>query len=380
MRETAGAIARLAFDAAVLALAPRPARAAATCVVLLGAIGDFVLSTGTLRRIADGRRAAGARVVLVANALWADWARGMDLADEVWAIEPARLDADYAYRAQWLRRLRAAGFAEALQPVHSRTALAGDALVRASAAPSRVGSAGDGANTPPWLKRRADGWFTVLVDCGGAGRMELLRHADFLRGAGFPDAAPAAPDLRAHRGDPPPGLEGLAYAVLAPGAGAAWRAWPATSFAEIARRLAARGIAPVLAGAPSDRAAADALRRAYGGELRDFTGRCSLGETASLLAGARIVVANESGPAHIAAAMGVPVVALLGGGHYGRFLPYPPEAASPAPPGFALRRMDCYGCNWNCIHPRAAGEPVRCIRDIGVEDAWREIEARLARG
>ncbi len=137
----------------------------------------------------------------------------------------------------------------------------------------------------------------------------------------------------------------------------------------------------VIAGGPGDRAAAAALLRELGGNAEDFAGRSTLGETAAILAGARLVVSNETAAAHIAAAVGTPAVCVLGGGHYGRFMPYQAEEGRDhgIPPIVVARKMDCYGCNWDCIYPRGPGEPVRCIKEIAAEEVWRQVEACLAR-
>jgi len=377
-RWTLDALRHVAFDSAVLATASRPPAGGAACIVQLGAMGDFVLWLAAGRRLAHHYRASGRKLVLVANAAWAQWAREMRIADEVWEIDPPRFGWDFRHRAEWLRRMRAAAFGEVVQPTHSRSALWGDSLVRASGAQRRIGSAGDCADTPPWLKRIADRWFSELIDCGATTRMEILRHADFLRGLGIADFRATRPVLEA--GPPPPELPAQ-YAVLVPGAGWDGRAWPAAAFADIGRRLAARGLTPVVVGGPGDRPMAQLLMRELHATAVDRVGRTTLGELASILAGARLVVSNETGPAHIAAATGTPVVCIVGGGHFGRFMPHEFEAKDErgAWPIVVAHRMDCFGCNWRCIYTRGDGEAVRCVREVGAAAVWGQVEACLAR-
>ena len=92
------------------------------------------------------------------------------------------------------------------------------------------------------------------------------------------------------------------YAVIHPMASAASKAWPAARFAEIAKRL--EGLEPVFIGGPGEELSA----------FSDF--ECHLGaplETIfSLMRSASLFVGNDSGPAHIAAAFGVPSVVLFG--------------------------------------------------------------------
>ncbi len=243
VRQMLGAWWRIAVDGAVLAAAPAPSRTGAVCIVHLGAIGDFVLWLDAGRRLSRHYRESGSKVVLVANAAWAPWARELELAHEVWEIDPARFDRDFGHRSRWLRRMRAGGL---------RHGAAADAFENRDGGPipwcararHRHGSArpGDCANTPARLKRHADAWYTRLIACGDVSRMELLRNADFMRGLGFTDFRAQGPELGGGLPANPTGLAHKSYAVLVPGAGVEWRAWPVSSFAEVGRRLAAQGL------------------------------------------------------------------------------------------------------------------------------------------
>ncbi len=95
------------------------------------------------------------------------------------------------------------------------------------------------------------------------------------------------------------------YAMIHPFASMPEKTWPAERFVEVARWL--RGtlhIEPVFLAGPGDDAAAFS-------EFRTFKGS-PLSEVKSLMAGAALFIGNDSGPAHVAAAFGVPVVVLFG--------------------------------------------------------------------
>lgn len=77
-----------------------------------------------------------------------------------------------------------------------------------------------------------------------------------------------------------------------------------------------------------------------------------------LIAAARVVLAVDSAPAHLATGMDKPGVFLLGGGHFGMFAPWQTSHRQ-----IWLRHaMECYQCRWQCIHP----EPY-CITHIQPE-------------
>lgn len=101
------------------------------------------------------------------------------------------------------------------------------------------------------------------------------------------------------------------YVVFAPGAeyGPAKR-WPAINFAELARGL---GRPAVLLGSGKEAPLCAEIAQAAGGaHCLDLAGRTSLLEAFALIAGAGTVVSNDSGLMHVAAAFGVPQVALFG--------------------------------------------------------------------
>jgi ADP-heptose:LPS heptosyltransferase len=104
------------------------------------------------------------------------------------------------------------------------------------------------------------------------------------------------------------------YAVLIPGAAPRHPAkrWPVGRYAALARHLAERGLRPVIAGGPAEQALAAAIRAEAPG-AEDLTGRTDLFGLARLLAGAALVIGNDTGPMHLATALGRPAIVLFSG-------------------------------------------------------------------
>lgn len=88
--------------------------------------------------------------------------------------------------------------------------------------------------------------------------------------------------------------------------------WPEAHFAALARLLAARGCAVWLVGSAKDHAVAETIAAASAGVCINLCGKTDIAEAADLLAASRLVVSNDSGLMHIAAAVGRPVIALYG--------------------------------------------------------------------
>ncbi|TDD88684.1 glycosyltransferase family 9 protein [Actinomadura darangshiensis] len=137
---------------------------------------------------------------------------------------------------------------------------------------------------------------------------EPLRMLALAEDAGFP--APA--DTRLRVGGPLPDVDhltgGPGYAVVHPGTSVPARAWPPGHCAEAVRLLTAAGHRVVVTGRGEEK---ELTALVAGEDGLDLGGRTSLPELASVLAGACAVVAGNTGPAHLAAAVGTPVVSLF---------------------------------------------------------------------
>lgn len=101
------------------------------------------------------------------------------------------------------------------------------------------------------------------------------------------------------------------WLLLHPGASAASRRYPQHRWAELIRQLAARpGLPVVLTGGVAETALIDAIRAACALPVVSLAGQLSLGQLAAALRLAAVVVCNNTGPAHMAAAVGTPVAVL----------------------------------------------------------------------
>jgi len=101
------------------------------------------------------------------------------------------------------------------------------------------------------------------------------------------------------------------YLVLHPGTSVPARAWPAEHFRAAADRLAARGHRVVVTGSKDEESLTKYVADGARGNVHDLGGRLDLAELAAVLAAAECVVVGNTGPAHLAAAVGTPVVSLF---------------------------------------------------------------------
>lgn len=112
-------------------------------------------------------------------------------------------------------------------------------------------------------------------------------------------------------GRPPVALPDRA-ALLVPGAAPhrPRKRWPAERFGALAARLAGSGYAPVVVGTRAETPLAATIQAACPGAL-DLTGRTGIADLAGLAARSRLAVGNDTGPMHLAAAIGCPCLVLF---------------------------------------------------------------------
>lgn len=382
MRRPGKRAAALVADAVVSALAPLLARrsrgeipsAPRVLVIRCDHIGDAVMATSVLRPLREALRPA------TIDVLAGPWAAPL------FERDPA-VDEVLTYATPWWSAARGARLADRLRQWGALPSII--RRIRAGRYDVGIDLRGDLRQITFFL---ALGGIPIRVSSDRTGGRRLLTHVrpyapaaheverDFtlleclgITGTPRPELpAPDEPDelsaaLRAalfrtagHR----------RYAVFALQASEPNRAWPASHAATLASRLYRElGVTSVIVGGADD----VAFGRQIGFLARpatpvlDLTGKTSLSETLAIMRGASVTVAVDSGPMHLAAAAGSPVVALFGPGDPRACRPWSSTArvlTTGAPCGCAGGQCD------------AVTGPGRCMRDLSpstVLDAVRDL-------
>jgi ADP-heptose:LPS heptosyltransferase len=238
----------------------------------------------------------GATIVLLTTQPYADFLRRSPYFDEVW-IDDRTGWGDPAGVLRLARRLRGARFDRVYDlSTRLRSALY-FWLMRRFGGPEFSGIASGASHRQPDTPQRR--------------RMHTLdREADQLRWAGIPGPIPP-PDLSWAAADIARFALPEEYVLLIPG-GARHRPekrWPLERFVELARRLAAAGLVPVVIGGPDERELGQAIAAAVP-QARDLAGATDFADIVVLGRGARRAIGNDTGPMHLAVAGGAPATVL----------------------------------------------------------------------
>ncbi len=205
------------------------------------------------------------------------------------------------------------GFVRTLRAGGWRLAIDFQSAIR-SAVAARISGAGEVAGFADAHEAPASLLYTRSVEARGA---HMVEQNISLTLAVAPDAAPdftfplpRDPKCEAWAAELLARAGGCELCVVTPGAGWGAKRWPPERFASVARSLRELGLLSIVNFGPGEEALAAAVEDAAGGAA--LAERCSIGQLIALLRRARLCVGGDTGPTHLAAALGVPVAAIYG--------------------------------------------------------------------
>ncbi len=153
------------------------------------------------------------------------------------------------------------------------------------------------------------------------------------------------------------------------------RGWPLENFARLATELSEKGFFPLILGGPGDRGRFAEARGLFGQRAVDLVGALTIRQTAALLRKTGLFVGNDSGIMHVAAAAGVPVVALFGPQSPVKFGPWGKKTR------VIYKAFPCSPCRQKFFtecRPSARMRPF-CIEEISVAEVVNESLKLLPR-
>lgn len=348
-------------------------------VVRMDGIGDMVLFRKTLDHYAEAFGVAKTDVTVLGCASWGGITPEVFQGYKCHIIDEHAFERKPFYRfkeALWVRRQN---FAVAVSDIFFRKALTADSLVWFSGAPQKVMS-------KPYISDSTRGEFGYylgenvrVVDTGPYPTHEIVRHFRFVSELAGRAIRPEAPHIDWRRAEPPI-FKGPPYVVLNFGSNEPGRRWPFENYVKVANRLLDLGFRVAFTGgSEAERARRPDMRRVLNRPgVVDLIGRTNLPGLLDLMNGARAVLSNDTGPAHLSIALGTPTVVVVGGGHFGSFVPYPSEA-TPANARFVYHEMPCYHCFWRCDKRATKEDVFPCVEAVSEEEVWRELSGLLDR-
>jgi ADP-heptose:LPS heptosyltransferase len=336
-------------------------------------IGDFVLFAPSLKYIRDEFK--DFQITLILKDTIVGLADDCPYVDRIISFDYKKYRRNLYYKCRFLLGLSRENFDICLYSAYSRERI-GDEMVLWTAANQKIAWDSEAINLTPAEKVRGDRIYTTLfkIDCVQK-KHEVERNREFLQNLkiqvdGFePEVWVSDNDREKSRNFlMKNGLDRKRPIAILPGAMHERRKWGAPNFNRLIDRLVEvdKEAFILIIGIADENAGLDC----HGGNIIDLCGRTNLKELPGLFERCSVVIGNETGTLHLAIASGAPTVCILGGGHFGRFMPY----SDPRNHKFVYKKMDCFNCNWRCRYSFT-----KCIREINVEDVFSEVKKVLYR-
>ena len=343
-------------------------------IVRVDNIGDFILWLPSAEKLCS-YYSSESKPILVCNQSCADLAVALNYFSKVIEIDLKKFSRNLWYRWHTLRDISDLRPSTIIQPSYSRVFSTGDSIVRVSCANERIGSAGDLSNISTVRRAISNRWYTRLVPASSLNLTELERNIEFNQELGIFDSHPSITKV--------PKLPKLSSSkvidqnsfVIFPGASASFKIWPIEGFAKVAVKIIEKyHWKPVILGGFHEISLGQQLeKRLIEYSPINLVDKTTLTELIEIIRLARILISNDTSAIHIAAGVDTQSVCILGGGHYGRFLPYP-DSIEGIKPAIVINKMSCFGCNWHCKFTNNTSLPYPCISGIEVDSVFETIE------
>lgn len=340
-------------------------------IIKTDAIGDYILFRNFLVEVKTTQKYQDYEVDLLGNTLWQDVALLYDgsLVSRFYFAKANDLYHEPFGVLKLGFKLFCQNYELVLQPSSTRTFI-NDGLAAITAAKQIVGFKGDFEAIAPKIKKRTDRFYTKLIHLPASIYFEFERTRFFFETVLQKEITLKGPSL-------PVKTSTQNYIAFCLGAGNNKRSWEATKFLELAQLVLKNTNYSIHLLGGSD-AAADASfigKKLASGRVKNSVTKTTIKEFIEAIAHSALVICNETSAAHIASACGKKAISILGGGHFGRFAPYPDHLINR--PIFVFERIPCYYCNWICKFETTEKAPYPCISIVTVEQVWNKIVVKI---
>ena len=344
----------------------------------LDAIGDFIVWSSCAHAYRLLYPKDKFHLVLLGHTVWQEVAKELRIFDEVIALDRKKYMLDFNYRSNTWDMINKYHYETIIYHTYSREFASGDLIVRKLKAKNKIGIKSDNAIDGYFWSRIGSNWYTQIIEPQPNGIHELNKNAEFIHSLGLQDFPVIMPSIEI-KNCPCDEIDLPAnYFILFPGARIGLRKWNEQNYAELAQKITSyTNWQGVICGGKDEKELAQKIIDLSGLPLINLCGATSLLQLIGIIKKAKILVGNETSGIHIAAAVQTPSVCILGGGHFGRFIPYPDEIISQFKPLAIFEQMECFGCNWNCIYQIGKETTVPCIKNITIDKVWHEIQGKI---
>jgi ADP-heptose:LPS heptosyltransferase len=338
-------------------------------------IGDFVIFSAVLEKYKEFY--AGYQIDILCHPNVRDLVIAIPFVNKVYVLDKFKLNHKkyLFYFLYILFKLNFNRYEKVIYPVYSPLKEV-DGIVKLIQAKEKIAFGGDKANNPVNEPHSRNNIFNILIESAQEKMSEVDRNVEFIRKLGLNFQGEfktkfwflSQDDLNAQRLMHQEELIEKKYICLFPGAGCEIRYWNTKDWIHLIDQVLNTypDYKIAILGYGNDLKPIDQILSGTKAQERiiNLYGKTELRMLAKIIEKSLLLIGMETGAIHIAAALDVPNVCIIGGGHFRRFYPYGDLNRN----RIVYHKMDCYDCNWNCIY-----DVTKCIKNIKVEDVFHEV-------
>ncbi|CAK7027122.1 glycosyltransferase family 9 protein [Fusobacterium varium] len=334
-------------------------------LIRVDGIGDFILWMRSAEII---RKEYKGKIILVCNKSSYSLAKELNYFDEIIPIDTKRFNYNIFYKYKILKNLRKNKYKLLINSTYSKN-ITSESLVKHIISQEKIGNHGDCSNLTKFQKEMYEGSYTKLIKTDLENKMELYKNLDFINELFNKNYKLTLPILKVQK---KARVIKEDYCIFFMGASNLKRCWEIKKYVEIAEVL---NLKIVLCGGKTEEKLGERFLKLVNNKEKivNLIGKTSLIDIVNLIKKSKFILSNESFSIHLAALLRVKSICILGGGHFGRFLPYPKELENENDkflPEVIYKKMECFNCNWKCKYDDI---PWKCIKNIQEKDIIKLI-------
>ena len=294
-------------------------------ILKLDEIGDYILFRNFLKYFKKSKKFGKYNITLCGNIVWKDIFLTFDkdyVNSTIW-IDKKKFLKEFIYRKNIINRINN-DFETIINCSYSRNFLIDDTIVKFSNSVESIGFVTDSSSQFHWQKMISDKYYTQLIKINDSDVFDFNKNKTFIHkilkieseyNIPFIEKNPIDSDIKIY----------CKFALFYLGGRSRYKIWDVSNFLEIAKYVNNKfGLKIILVGSSEEIIYSKSISDNFDEyNLIDFTSKTTLIDLINLLSKAEIFISNDSGLAHIAAAIKTKLVIIANGTHYGRFFPYP---------------------------------------------------------
>ncbi|MGE5859607.1 MAG: glycosyltransferase family 9 protein [Ignavibacteria bacterium] len=298
-------------------------------IIKLDEIGDYILFRNFLKYFKFSEEFKDYMITLCGNIAWKELFDFLDkdYVDFSFWVKKKSFARNLFYRRKILNSAAGYPYHTVLNCSQSRNFFIDDAFIKTVYAENKYGCTTDLSSQFKWQKKLSDNYYSKLINVNEKHIFDFHRNREFISSilkAEIPEFLPKIEksNLVSER------IVNEKYAAFYLAGRKNYKIWRINSFLKAARYLKEKyNLKIVLIGSSEDKKLSAEFENNFDKEaVINYTAKTSLVEIIEILNYASIMISNDSGLPHIAAALNTKLIVLVNGTHFGRFFPYPDDA------------------------------------------------------